>query len=466
MRQISGRSLADLIDELRRGNDKIKIDSNHVSASRFSVGTPFPGSTAGQPHFRMVASLGLQAAEGLAHAHDVGVLHRDIKPSNLLIDEHMHLWIGDFGLARIRNDPGPTHSGDFLGTLCYTSPEQVRGDHDVIDPRSDVYALGATLYELLTLRPRFDCEDRQALLHRVLNDEPTAPRRINPRIPLDLETIVLKAMAPEASRRYASARELAADLSRYLEDRPIQARRPNVSERAMRWSRRHWEIIASSATLLVISLAVGSAMIWQAKLKTEMALASLQATRVLERKYAEGVFVTMDENIGSQVDRDLAARTPPDGEARKRYQSLIFFYEQMGRKAQGDMPRGEVAAKALRRAGLYRMILRDPRGDADFREAIELYRKLAERQPTWIWIRTGLIGTLQGFAAHWSTRIGPAKPARRDIAPSRFRKDCWAKRTRKQVASPRASSSSSINSRGRCWDAHPSRPTTQIAWRR
>jgi eukaryotic-like serine/threonine-protein kinase len=398
MQQIPGRSLAELIDQLRRDEEEESIGSYHDHTPQVPIDAPFRVSMADQPFFRIVANLGMQAAVALAHSHGVGVLHRDIKPSNLLVDEHMHLWIGDFGLARIRDDPGPTRTGDFLGTLRYTSPEQVRGDHDVIDPRSDVYALGATLYELLTLRPRFECEDRHALLHRILNDEPTPPRRINPRIPLDLETIVLKAMAPETSHRYGSAHELAADLSRYLEDRPILARRPNVSEQVMRWSRRHWEIIASSVTLLVISLIVGSALIWQAKLKTEKALTSLQTTRYRERFEIEGVFATMDENISSQVDHDLAARTLPDGDARKRYESMILFYEQMGHRTQSDTPRNEVAAKALRRAGLYRMILRDSRGDEDFREAIELYQKQAERQPTWIWIRTGLISTLQGFA--------------------------------------------------------------------
>jgi serine/threonine protein kinase len=412
MQQVSGQSLAELIAQLRQREQDACSDSTQDDGSTTLLDPSFLSSSDGQTFFRTVASLGLQAAEALGHAHDVGVLHRDIKPSNLLIDEHLHLWISDFGLARIRDDPGPTRTGDFLGTLRYTSPEQVRGDHNAIGPRSDVYALGATLYELLTLRPRFECEDRQELIHHILNHEPTAPRRINPRIPLDLETIILKAMASEPSHRYASAHDLAEDLSRYLDDRPILARRPNLSEHVVRWSRRHRGMLASSSTLLVFSLVVGSALLWQAKQKTENALASLKiakketdkvneslkANLLGKRLYLERMFVTLDDTIRSQVEHDLASRTQPAGDAERKYLNLIAIYDGAVHPQEGNSPPDELAAKALRRSGLYRMILRDPKGERDFHKAIALYQKEADQKPTWIWIRTGLIETLHVFA--------------------------------------------------------------------
>src|SRR5262249_3517278 len=137
--------------------------------------------------FRAVARLGIQAADALEHAHGLGVLHRDVKPANLMVDDRGHLWVTDFGLARVQGDPGITATGDLLGTLRYMSPEQALAKRVVIDHRTDVYSLGATLYELLTLRPVFEGRDRQELLRQIAEQEPTPPRRVNPAIPRDLE---------------------------------------------------------------------------------------------------------------------------------------------------------------------------------------------------------------------------------------------------------------------------------------
>ena len=176
--------------------------------------------------FREIASLGLHAAEALEHAHQNGVLHRDVKPSNLMLDSRGHLWVTDFGLARFQGEGGLTETGDLLGTLRYMSPEQTVGNSSIVDQRTDVYSLGATLYELLTLEPAFEGSDRQALLHRIAQDEPRRPRALNPALPSDLETIVLKAMAKDPVSRYATAAALAEDLRRFLDDQPILARRP------------------------------------------------------------------------------------------------------------------------------------------------------------------------------------------------------------------------------------------------
>src|SRR5262249_10556634 len=135
--------------------------------------------------FRSVARIGVQVAEALAYAHSQGILHRDIKPSNLLLDTQGTVWITDFGLAKTETDgENLTHTGDVVGTLRYLAPERFSGKSDV---RADVYSLGLTLYELLTLRPAFDQGDRNKLVKQVMHDEPPRPRKLNSQVPRDLE---------------------------------------------------------------------------------------------------------------------------------------------------------------------------------------------------------------------------------------------------------------------------------------
>src|SRR5262249_8267950 len=155
--------------------------------------------------FRSVAALGIQAAEALEHAHQLGVVHRDIKPANLLIDGRCHLWITDFGLAQVQGDPVLTSTGDLVGTLRYMSPEQALGKRAGVDHGTDLYPPGVTLYEILTLRPPFASKDRQELVRQIALEEPRPPRRLNRAIPPELGIIVLKAMEKSPSERYASA---------------------------------------------------------------------------------------------------------------------------------------------------------------------------------------------------------------------------------------------------------------------
>ena len=160
--------------------------------------------------------------------HKQGIVHRDVKPSNLLLDTGGTVWVTDFGLAKVSDQQNLTHTGDILGTLRYMPPEAFEGK---ADHRGDVYSLGLTLYELLALRPAFGEKDRGRLVHQVTTDDPDRLGKLNPEIPIDLETIVHKAIERELSHRYASAGELAADLQRFLDDEPIQARRTTTVER-------------------------------------------------------------------------------------------------------------------------------------------------------------------------------------------------------------------------------------------
>jgi eukaryotic-like serine/threonine-protein kinase len=227
--------------------------------SQSAAGDLSSQSTSDSSYFRSVARMGLQVAEALAHAHSQGVLHRDIKPSNLLLDALGCVWVTDFGLAK-QEGSDLTRSGDVVGTLRYLAPERFRG---MSDARTDIYGLGVTLYELLTIKPAFSATDRARLVHDIVEKEPAPPRRLAPQLPRDLETIVLKAITKDPAQRYATAAEMAADLRRFLEDQPIGARRTGLIERAWRWCVRR-PALAGLAAALVLSVAGGlGGVFWQ-----------------------------------------------------------------------------------------------------------------------------------------------------------------------------------------------------------
>jgi tetratricopeptide (TPR) repeat protein len=223
------------------------------------------GSSDSPACFRTVARLGVQVAEALEHAHQLGVLHRDIKPSNLLLDGRGDLWVSDFGLARLPNDHGLTMTGDLVGTLRYMSPEQALAKRVIVDHRTDIYSLGATLYELLTLEPAFAGNDREELLRQIAFEEPKPPRKLNKAIPADLETIVLKSLAKNPAERYGTAKEVAEDLRRFLENKPILARRLTLVQRLRKWARRHRPLVGATAVVIVLGVAMLAAGIgWEA----------------------------------------------------------------------------------------------------------------------------------------------------------------------------------------------------------
>lgn len=350
--------------------------------------------------FQNIARLGVEAAEALDHAHGLGILHRDIKPANLLIDRDGALWITDFGLARFPNDLSLTHTGDMVGTLRYMSPEQAQARRGVVDQRTDVYSLGATLYELLVLKPAFNGRDHQELLRQIALDEPVKPRRINPAVPRDLETIVLKAMAKDPSGRYATAQELAADLKRFRDNRPILARQPGPVERGLRWAIRHRELVATSAAVLVVALIVSTAAIWTQARKTEIANNSLQDAN---RKHNVYIIETWPQLDGFAMEQMRHATTlisnQGDPAIREElmgtYTQVLKVYSHATQLPPADLESRAIIAKAYNRMGLTNAMLSRAKGtkngpepsllsqsEADYRQSLALFEKLHAEFPT------------------------------------------------------------------------------------
>jgi serine/threonine protein kinase len=239
----------------------------------------------GSSFFRTVANLGIQAAEALEHAHQLGVIHRDIKPANLMVDARGNLWITDFGLAHCQNQAGLTMSGDLVGTLRYMSPEQALAKRVLVDHRTDIYSLGVTLYELLTLEPALPGRDRQELLRQIAFEDPKPPRRLNQAVPWELETVVLKAIEKDPADRYATAQELADDLERFLKDEPIRARRPSILARLRKWSVRHRRVVTAAVVAAFVAMALSSGLIARQWRLTEAARQdTVQAQKAEERR--------------------------------------------------------------------------------------------------------------------------------------------------------------------------------------
>jgi serine/threonine protein kinase/tetratricopeptide (TPR) repeat protein len=364
------------------------------------------------PFFRSVAQIGRQAAQGLAYAHARGVIHRDIKPSNLLLDSAGVVWIADFGLAKA-DDDGLTATGDILGTLRYMAPERFRGEGDL---RADVYALGLTLYELLTLRPGFESSDRLQMIERIKAEEPVRPRLLDNRIPRDLETIVLKAIDKDPDRRYPTADAMAEDLRRYLDDEPVLARRTTAVERYARWARRNPGIAVLGGVLTAVLLLVTAASLIVAgnmkRLATERGAAALEAERArgqeadqralaekaqreaeasakeadAQRRRAEASFAqarsAVDESFTKISESQLLKAPGMQPLRRELLQSALAFNEGF-LKERGDDPtvRAELASAFLRAGKIHKELSDQRSAKVSFEKARELFETLAAANP-------------------------------------------------------------------------------------
>ncbi len=422
MQFIQGQTLAAMIEDVRRSGlsrkphgilrshgtpvegDDLVPPTESLAPSPSSIGGNGPSEgTArrrGLAYHRAVARLGIEAAEALEHAHGLGVLHRDIKPANLLIDVDRKLWVTDFGLARFRDDPGLTCTGDLLGTLRYMSPEQVHARRGIVDQRADVYALGATLFEAVTLRPAFGGRDRQELLNRILLEEPIAPRKIDPTIPRDLETILLKAMAKEPSRRYTTAQDMADDLRNFLEDKPIQARRPTIFDWASRSIRRHRAVVATAASVLIVAAVVASLLVlseqrknWEYFVKTNQGVdVALKASDAVTMR----AMATVTNLRGGEVKE----------EDKQFFQTAMSFYQNLCVLLQGetDPRRRETLAKAHFGLGLTKKILRLSGSEEDFLASIQAYENLLKSSIGQEETRSGLCSSLYYLAVLYAAQ--------------------------------------------------------------
>lgn len=300
MQWIDGIGLDQVIAQLAEDPQRAPVNQREEMSTvrkRFSDS----GSLQHGSYFRNVARIAADIADALAYAHQHNVLHRDVKPSNILLDKSGDPWITDFGLAKLADDRGLTQTGELIGTLRYMAPEQFEGN---VDQRSDVYSLGLTLYELLTLKPAFPESQQARLLTQRTRGQVPTPRSHNPHLPRDLETIVLTACATEPAHRYPSAEPLHDDLVRFLEGRPIQARRISSTERFWRWCRRNPAIAGTSAlaSALLLTVAVVSV---TAYLRTSAALQQTQQANravVTAKHQADQARFRAEENLRVAID--------------------------------------------------------------------------------------------------------------------------------------------------------------------
>jgi hypothetical protein len=281
----------------------------------------------------------------LEHAHSVGIVHRDVKPANLLLDPQGQLWVTDFGLAQMAGDAGLTITGEVLGTLRYASPEQVLARRGVVDQRSDVYSLGATLYELLMLRPIFEGRDRNELLRQIANDEPRPPRMVHPFVPRELETIVLKSLGKEHSERYPTARELADDLQRFLDNQPVLARRPTSVERLLKLARGHPAVLGTGVLVLVLLSAGSLLSTFLIRSEQERTWAEQQKAEEAYRRErqraeeAEARFRLARRSVDEMFrisQEELADRPGLERLRRRLLWSVLAFYQEFLDQRRGD----------------------------------------------------------------------------------------------------------------------------------
>jgi len=268
-----------------------KSERIEYSAGDFHKGRRGKTYSASRGAANKVAQMGVLLADALQHAHDAGVIHRDIKPRNIKLDNEGKLWLTDFGLAQIKDTPSLTQTGLLIGTLRYMSPEQAAGIKGIIDHRTDIYSLGVTLCEILVLKPVVEGKTTQEIVKEVIYGAPILIRRIDSNVPFDLAVILEKAMSRNPRDRYNTASEMADDLTRFLNNQPIRARRPGLLKRSQQWLMRHRAIAATLLVAMVGTFFVSVAaagVVWNALLlkeqqrkQTERALTESEGLRLL-----------------------------------------------------------------------------------------------------------------------------------------------------------------------------------------
>jgi serine/threonine-protein kinase len=380
MRFVKGRTLADAIRDY------------HAQLAE---------AKAGAMEFRSLLGAFLGVCNAIAYAHSRGVLHRDLKPNNVVLGDYGEVIVLDWGLAKLvdrieetltpavalaqESDRGETLQGQVLGTPAYMSPEQAGGRGDLVDRRTDIYGLGAILYEILSGRPPFEGDGTAAVLHKVASEPPAAPGNVCASAPPALEAVCLKALAKRSEERYASARDLADEVRHYLADEPVTAYPERVPVRLARWGRRHRTLVTAAALLLmtaVVGLAAGTVLLSQANSRTEE-----------QRRRAEANFTQAEENFRkareavdeyfTKVSESKLLNVPGLQPLRKELlESARRYYEQFLRDRGTDRAVRAEAAEAWYRLGYVAQDVGTPEeATRDLQEAVAMYEVLAREHP-------------------------------------------------------------------------------------
>jgi tetratricopeptide (TPR) repeat protein/tRNA A-37 threonylcarbamoyl transferase component Bud32 len=388
MRFVGGRTLADAIADYHRRREA--------------------GQT-GPLELRELLGAFVGVCNAVAYAHSRGVLHRDLKPANVALGDYGEVLVLDWGLAKVQgtaDEPtsllpvalgggdgaGRTQQGQVLGTPAYMAPEQARGRPDLVDRRSDVYGLGAILYEVLTGMPPFDGADTPEVLKRVVQEPVVPPRQVVPATPPALEAVCLKALAKEPADRYVSAGELAGDVGRWLADEPVAAYPEPLRARLGRWGRRHRTAVAGAAALLVtavVALAVGLVLVNAERDKTARANTALaaekertQAAYQAEAKRRKQAREALDA-MSSQVIDDWLAKQKELTASQKRFlERALASYEEFAQDTgQDEEARAGVAAAYFRVGNIRQRLGQLKEAEEAYRTSQERYARLAHDFP-------------------------------------------------------------------------------------
>jgi serine/threonine protein kinase/Tfp pilus assembly protein PilF len=383
MQFIDGQPLDRVVAEMRErylpaSADRTKPYGPSIGgiSTQRSVLTSRPAGSS--EYIRGVVHLGVDAARALHVAHESGIVHRDIKPSNLLLDGSGKVWVTDFGLARRNTDVTLTRTGDLVGTMRYMSPEQAAGQMAMVDHRTDIYSLGATLYELLTLEPAIPGHEGQALLRQIERQDPRPPKQLQPKLPLDLQTVIMKGMAKRRDDRYATADEFADDLQRVLDGKPIVAHPPTLLDRAIRWAQRHREIVAMAGVVCLLAvLGLGMGALLYIREQQKIAEKTLQNYKLAENNFL-GAQDTL-ESLSMQLSRRLSKLPGAAPTRRDLLRNTLSYLRDFANQAK-DKPamRADVALTYTRIGNLSRETGSNAEAIDSYTEAIAIYRALAD----------------------------------------------------------------------------------------
>ncbi|MCK4658784.1 MAG: protein kinase [Phycisphaerae bacterium] len=294
-------------------------DSVSVSDPALSRGAPVQAT-----QFEKIARLIADVADALDYAHRRGVIHRDVKPHNLILGEEGRIYVLDFGLARVLAQPGVTTTGEFVGSPLYMSPEQIVGGRRKVDQRTDTYSLGATLYEWLTLSPPHPGETREQVISKIITAEMPAPRTLNSHIPLDLETICLKALEKDSDRRYRSSGEFRDDLRRFVEHEAIRAKRAGILTRARKMV-QHNKVACITVAAVVVAVGLTFALVRQTS----------------QSRNRENEFATIARTT-EQLHEAVKAKDKELAESESRFndlQAMMILGDKFGQQLKESVPK-------------------------------------------------------------------------------------------------------------------------------